>query len=41
MLVGAGVALAGAVLAVVLISSRDSREHARSASAPEPVTPPA
>ncbi len=40
-LVGAGVALLGAVLAVVLISSRDSREHARAASAPEAVTAPA
>jgi sugar phosphate permease len=34
-LVGAGFALAGAVLAAVLISSRDSREHARTATAPE------
>ncbi len=40
-LVGAGVALAGALLAVVLLSSRDSREHARSASPPQPVTAPA
>ena len=37
-LVGAGVAFAGALLAVALISSRDSREHARSASAPDPAT---
>ncbi len=37
-LVGAGVALAGALLAVALISSRDSHEHARSANAPEPVS---
>jgi EmrB/QacA subfamily drug resistance transporter len=32
-LVGAGFAVAGAILAAVLISSRDSREHARAASA--------
>ena len=32
-LVGAGFAVAGAILAAVLISSRDSREHARSAAA--------
>ncbi len=31
-LVGAGFAVAGAILAAVLISSRDSREHARAAS---------
>ncbi len=40
-LVGAGVALVGALLAVVLISSRDSREHARSASAAEASPAPA
>jgi EmrB/QacA subfamily drug resistance transporter len=34
-LVGAGFAIVGAILAAVLISSRDSREHARSASAGE------
>jgi EmrB/QacA subfamily drug resistance transporter len=32
-LVGAGFAIAGAILAAVLISSRDSREHAQSAQA--------
>jgi len=32
-LVGAGFAVAGAILAAVLIASRDSREHARSAQA--------
>jgi len=32
-LVGAGFAVAGAILAIVLISSHDSREHARSAQA--------
>ncbi len=35
-LVGAGFALIGAVLAALLISSRDSREHARAARAGEP-----
>ena len=30
-LVGAGFAIAGAILAAVLISSRDSREHAQAA----------
>jgi hypothetical protein len=30
-LVGAGFAVAGAILAAVLISSRDSREHAQAA----------
>jgi EmrB/QacA subfamily drug resistance transporter len=34
-LVGAGFALAGALLAAVLISSRDSREHARAAATGE------
>ena len=34
-LVGAAFALAGAILAAVLISSKDSREHARAASAGE------
>jgi EmrB/QacA subfamily drug resistance transporter len=34
-LVGAGFAILGAILAAVLISSRDSREHARSATASE------
>ncbi len=37
-LASAGVAMVGALLAVVLISARDSSEHARSASAPAPVT---
>jgi predicted MFS family arabinose efflux permease len=32
-MVGAGFAIAGAILAALLISSRDSREHARSAAA--------
>ncbi len=32
-MVGSGFAIAGAILAALLISSRDSREHARSASA--------
>jgi hypothetical protein len=32
-LVGAGFAIAGATLAAVLISSKDSREHAQSAQA--------
>jgi hypothetical protein len=31
-LIGAGFAFAGAILAAVLISSRDSREHAQSAA---------
>jgi EmrB/QacA subfamily drug resistance transporter len=42
-LVGAGFAVAGAILAAVLISSRDSREHAQAASAatdPAPVPAP-
>jgi hypothetical protein len=34
-LVGAGFALAGALLAAVLISSRDSRSHSRAARAEE------
>ena len=34
-LVGAGFALVGAILAAVLISSRDSREHAAEARTPE------
>jgi EmrB/QacA subfamily drug resistance transporter len=38
-LVGAGFAVAGAILAALLISSRDSREHARAAA--EPVAVPA
>ena len=39
-LVGAGMALLGALLAAVLISSRDSREHAEAARAGEaPATP--
>ena len=33
-LVGAGFAVAGAILAALLISSRDSREHARAAAQP-------
>ncbi|MGI8714601.1 MAG: MFS transporter [Solirubrobacteraceae bacterium] len=37
-LVGAGFALAGAVLAAVLISSRDSREHTRIATEVTPAT---
>ncbi len=41
-LVGAGFAVAGAILAAVLISSRDSREHARAAAtAPEASAVPA
>ena len=40
-LVGAGFALAGAVLAMVLISSRASREHAVAAKAGEPTPAPA
>ena len=35
-LVGAGFAVAGAILAAVLISSRDSREHAAAARAGDP-----
>jgi EmrB/QacA subfamily drug resistance transporter len=38
-LVGAGFAVAGAILAAVMISSRDSREHARDAQAGEPTVP--
>jgi EmrB/QacA subfamily drug resistance transporter len=34
-LIGAGFAVLGAILTVVLISSKDSREHARAASSPE------
>ena len=37
-LIGAGFAIAGAILAALLISSRDSREHAESARAGEPAT---
>ena len=40
-LVGAGFAIAGAILAAVLISSRDSREHARAARRGETATAPA
>ena len=40
-LAGAAIALVGALLAGTLISTRDSREHARSAGAAEPVTAPA
>jgi EmrB/QacA subfamily drug resistance transporter len=39
-LVGAGMALLGALLAAVLISSRDSREHAEAARAGEPSATP-
>ena len=35
-LVGAGFALVGAMLAAVLISSRDSRQHVEAAKAGEP-----
>jgi len=38
-LVGAGFALAGAILAAVLISSRDSREHAQAAAAESAAAP--
>jgi hypothetical protein len=34
-LIGAGFAVVGAILAAVLISSRDSRQHAVAAQAPE------
>ena len=40
-LVGAGFAIAGAILAAVLISSRDSREHAQSAGTGEAHVAPA
>jgi predicted MFS family arabinose efflux permease len=40
-LVGAGFAVAGAILAAVLISSRDSREHAESARHTDAVVAPA
>ena len=40
-LVGAGFALAGAILAFVLISSRDSREHSVAARSGDPVPAPA
>jgi hypothetical protein len=36
-LVGAGFALAGAILALVLISSRDSREHSVAARTGDPI----
>jgi hypothetical protein len=38
-LVGAGFAIAGAILAAVLISSRDSREHSQAARGAEGVVP--
>ncbi len=38
-LTGAGFAIAGAALALILISSRDSREHARAAQAGEAPAP--
>ena len=38
-LVGAGFAVAGAILAAVLISSRDSREHARGRGRGERLVP--
>jgi EmrB/QacA subfamily drug resistance transporter len=38
-LAGGGFAVAGAILAAVLISSRDSREHAREARGGEPAVP--
>jgi predicted MFS family arabinose efflux permease len=40
-LIGAGFALTGALLAAILISSRDSREHARTATADDVVAVPA
>jgi sugar phosphate permease len=40
-LVGAGFAIAGAILALVLISSRDSREHAMAARGGEAAVVPA
>jgi EmrB/QacA subfamily drug resistance transporter len=40
-LVGAGFAIAGAILAAILISSRDSREHAREAREKDAATVPA
>jgi hypothetical protein len=40
-LIGAGFAVAGAILAAVLISSRDSREHAVAARSAEPEASPA
>jgi sugar phosphate permease len=40
-LVGAGFAVAGAILAALLISSRDSREHAETASEPDSAAVPA
>ncbi|MDQ6817661.1 MAG: MFS transporter, partial [Actinomycetota bacterium] len=40
-LVGAGFAIAGAVLAAVLISSRDSRGHAEAARRGDPAVAPA
>jgi hypothetical protein len=35
-LVGAGFAFAGAILAAVLVSSRDSRQHSRAARTGDP-----
>jgi hypothetical protein len=40
-LVGAGFAVAGAILAAVLISSRDSRDHSKAARSPEGAALPA
>ena len=40
-LVGAGFAVAGAILAAVLISSRDSREHSKAARTADPAVTPA
>ena len=40
-LIGAGFAVVGAILAAVLISSRDSREHAQAAQQGEPAVAPA
>ncbi len=39
-LAGAGLAVVGAILAALLISSRDSREHARATQGADPVTSP-
>jgi hypothetical protein len=40
-LIGAGFAVIGAILAAVLISSRDSREHAQASQAGESAVAPA
>jgi hypothetical protein len=39
-MVGAGFAFAGAILAALLISSRDAREHAEAARSGEPAATP-